>query len=189
MLKFHLSKTENQRSPAASQPAPGISAENGNSERQLSALVPLAKKDGGVDTHMFKVPTLSKAATQCGGYSSGDYSFKVRNISMDIQSKGFPISVEHLQFPKAAPNLRTDTESSTYPNSAMPRTSTMELSKSTMRFSNAVPITRTHTKQSTAYYSARSRVSIMNSLIKRQARTRALTDELSEEQKHVTWSL
>lgn len=108
---------------------------------------------------------------------------------MDIQLKELPTSVEHLQLPKAAPILRTDTGSSTYPIPVTPYTSMMELLKITEQFSNALPITRTQTEQSTAYCSARSRVSTVDSLMKRQARTLVLTYKSSEEQKHVTWSL
>lgn len=51
------------------------------------------------------------------------------------------------------------------------------------------PVLRTDTEYGVDYYSAKSRISTMDSMVKRQARARAATDEILGEPRRVKWSL
>lgn len=135
----------------ASQPVLAISAETRHSERKVSVLTPMANKDGTVDVHTFKVPSLSRAGTEYGGYSARHYSVKLYDSTVDFQCRELPKMPEYQL--KVPPIMRTDTE------------------------------------QNTTYFSARSRVSTMESLVKRQGRSRIPIDEPVDEPKRVKWNL
>jgi hypothetical protein len=121
------------------------------------------------------------------------YATKLQNGTTDFQLAGINMSTElPLKIP---PFSRADTLNSAGRYSRKPSKNTMDFQCKDLVTDKEAPkvkqISRTGTEYSTesTYYPARSRINTMDSAIKRQARTRAATDELSEPSKKVTWNL
>ena len=168
----------------ASQAVLATSAETGNSTRKLS-VSNVQNGDGNIDVNMFKIPAVLRTDNE---YLAARYSAKLRTTTTGVELSGLKANRNLLS--KMRPLHSTGSGYSVGQYSTNLGSDDMDfqckgLSLSTEALSEVQPVKRTDT-ESSMYYSAQSRIST-ESVVKRQPRTRAATDEISEQPKRITW--
>jgi hypothetical protein len=201
MPRLHSYMTRSPKS-LVSQPVLAISAENVNSKPKHSALN--YAHDGGrsIDTNMFKIPPILRSTRTDIEYMAARYSAKSQTNTMNAESTGLVIPKQSSLLradsthnisqysAKLGPIVRTASGYGVGQFSTTLRSDDMDFQCRGLAVSSDIqPVSRTDTEYSSMYYSAESRISSRSvTVVKRQTRLRAPTDEVSEEPKKVSFN-